>query len=152
MEWYQGVTRSEGFRSWGSFTRALESRLGPSLFEDYLSTLAKLKQQGSVEDYQNTSEEPANKIEGLAESYLISLFISGLRDEIRYEVQVAKPLSMSAAIGLARLYEDKLNARRKAYRTDTSKTTPPLPPLPSSPTALSRGLFYATCPESDLSF
>ncbi|KAK1369572.1 hypothetical protein POM88_035664 [Heracleum sosnowskyi] len=43
----------------------------------------------------------------------VSCFISGLRDSIRVDVQANKPTTLTAAIGLARLYEARNTSNRK---------------------------------------
>lgn len=61
-------------------------------------------------------------------------FISGLKDNIWPEVQASKPTSLTAVIGLARLYEARLQAQRRV--TNFSKfrraAVPANPPLPSA--------------------
>ncbi|KAJ0019948.1 hypothetical protein Pint_30984 [Pistacia integerrima] len=41
----------------------------------------------------------------------VSCFVSGLKDNIRIEVQARRPSTLSSAIGLAKLYEARNNAR-----------------------------------------
>ncbi|XP_077215613.1 uncharacterized protein LOC143850231 [Tasmannia lanceolata] len=109
---------SEGF----VFVSALNTRFGPTAYEDFAGALAKLRQSSSVRDYQQEFERLANHTQGLQEDFLIRCFVFGLRDEIQVEVQMFQPTSLTAAIGLAGLQEEKLNIRRRQGRIEGAKT------------------------------
>ena len=51
VPWFQMMSKNNLFHSWAVFTRALEMEFGPSPFECARSTLFKLSQAGSVNDY-----------------------------------------------------------------------------------------------------
>lgn len=71
---------------------------------------------------------------GLAPSFLLSCFVSGLTLEIRREVQALQPISLLQAIALAKLQEDKLEDRRQGYRgKPTTSATSPTPALTTPP-------------------
>lgn len=50
---------------WYSFTKALELRFGPSTYENHQAGLFKLKQTGSVMEYQTKFEQLGNQVVGL---------------------------------------------------------------------------------------
>ena len=58
----------------------------------------------------------ANKTKGLLEEFFIGCFVSGLKEEIKAEVLMFKPKTISQAMGLARLQEDKLTAIAKKMK------------------------------------
>ncbi|MCH82373.1 hypothetical protein A2U01_0003176 [Trifolium medium] len=93
--------------TWPIFLQALESRFAPSLYEDPKGALFKLCQSGSVKEYQSQFEALANRIVGLPPPFYLSCFISGLKPAIRREVQAFQPLSLTQAIHLAKLQEEK---------------------------------------------
>jgi len=63
----------------------------------------------------------------------LSCFISGLKPGIKREVQAFQPTSLSHAISLARLQEDKLNDRSHLYPHRRTETTPtPTPNIPQN--------------------
>lgn len=66
----------------------------------------------------------SKKIHGYLEKCLVSQYIGGLKEEVRYEVLVANPISLPAAIQVAKLYEAKLMAMRRTCRSNayTSKS------------------------------
>lgn len=63
---------------WSSFIRALELRFGPSSYENHQAELFKLKQSGTVNDYQSQFERLSNRVYGLSADALLNYFISGL--------------------------------------------------------------------------
>ena len=84
--WYQWMSRNGFLTSWTGMLEALESRFAPAYYDDPSSTLFKLQQQGSVNDYLTKFKHLANRILGLAPSFLLSCFISGLTLGLRREV------------------------------------------------------------------
>ena len=71
-----------------------------------MGTFPKLRQTGSVEEYQTTFEILSNKINRVSEEFCIHTFLSGLKDELRIIVTMFKPNTLAAAFGLARLQEE----------------------------------------------
>ncbi|TXG69871.1 hypothetical protein EZV62_004806 [Acer yangbiense] len=70
----------------------------------------------------------------LSEAQQIGGFVSGLRENIRTSVQASRPTSLTAAVGLARLFEAYQRSQRHLTITDTKKiggVGPSFPPLPS---------------------
>ncbi|KAJ0096274.1 hypothetical protein Patl1_28900 [Pistacia atlantica] len=78
-----------------------------------------IMQQGSVEEYQTKFEKLLSKTGHLAHERQVSCFISGLKDNIKTEVQAGRPSTLSSAIRLAKLYE----ARNKAHYLVLSKVS-----------------------------
>ncbi|GJT68017.1 ty3-gypsy retrotransposon protein [Tanacetum coccineum] len=91
LSWYKYMHNNQLLGDWATFTRALELRFGPSLFENHQATLFKLKQTGSVAAYQTEFERLSNCVVGLPTTALLSCFISGLRSDIQQEIAVSNP-------------------------------------------------------------
>jgi hypothetical protein len=135
--WYQLYKEDDtGEFSWEALKKSLHARYGPTLFEDFFGDLSKLKQMGTVRDYQIQFERLLSRVGRLAPDHQLGCFISGLKETIRTEVQAARPTNLSAAVGMARLYEAKHQAQRRPTLTD-NRRSPNEPPMPSS--ALTRG-------------
>jgi len=66
----------------GDFTNNLLIRFSPSEFEDFTSTLIKLCQKMTMQEYQIEFEKLDNHTEGLDDALFHSYFINGLKDEI----------------------------------------------------------------------
>ncbi|XP_075478825.1 uncharacterized protein LOC142519678 [Primulina tabacum] len=148
LDWYDWMHRNQLLDNWSAFLVAVEKRFGPSEFEDSLCKLCKLVQSGSLSEYQHLFEQLSNRSLGVPEHVLISCFISGLRHDLRREIQVYKPHTLVQAMGLARLFEDKILEVKSQGRTggdfykqerfshhSKPSTLPPLLPTPSLPTA-----------------
>ncbi|XP_058732695.1 uncharacterized protein LOC131604261 [Vicia villosa] len=140
LSWFKWMHQNRLLTTWGSFTRELELRFGPSTFENHQAELFKLKQLGSVMEYQTKFEQLGNKVIGLPAEAILNCFISGLQLEIQNELAIHKPTTISQAIGLAKLIESKLKDSKpkfsKSFPTNYPKQPLPHPTL-SNPKALS---------------
>ena len=114
VPWFQMSQRSLPFRSWAEMKRAMEIEFGPSLFESPMELLFKLQQQGSVAEYYTNFVTLANRTNINPPDALRDCFISGLRADIRREVKAQCPPSLTRAVSLARLYEDKFSTTWKS--------------------------------------
>ncbi|KAJ8639883.1 hypothetical protein MRB53_016577 [Persea americana] len=118
LEWYQWYMEYKPKASWEDFVAAMDSRFGPPRSEDYAGKLSKLRQTSTVIQYQQEFQRLSNRVRGLSEAYLISLYLSGLRDEIRIGVHKMNPSSLPDAFSLARLQEEEANLRRRVWRPE----------------------------------
>lgn len=80
----------------------------------------KMRQEGSIEDYQDRFEDPGIRMERvmphLGEDYFLGGFIGGLRDEIRPMVRVLISTYLSHAFEIARFQEQLLGySKRPPY-------------------------------------
>ena len=83
------MSRNGFLTSWTGMLKALESRFAPAYYDDPSSTLFKLQQQGFVNDYLMEFERLAYRIVGLAPSFLLSCFVSGLTLDLCHIVQAS---------------------------------------------------------------
>lgn len=95
LTWFQWMFSNGQIISWPEFLHALESRFALSMYEDPKGALFKLCQTSTVKDYQTQFESLANRISGLPPQFYLSCFISGLKPEIRHEVHVLQPLTLT---------------------------------------------------------
>lgn len=107
--WYQWMETNHLVRSWLDFEMQIQIRFGPSPYEDPNTQLAKLKQTGTVAEYEVKFQSLTNKIPGLPESFLKGCYIGGLRHDIQCDVISSQPYSLQHAIGLSKLYEGKFS-------------------------------------------
>lgn len=95
-----------------------------------------------MKEYQTDFETLANRITGLPPHFLLSCFIYGLKPDIGREIQAFQPISLTHAISLAKLQEDKLNDKtpfRHALSSNTqdfnrSSFKPTVTSAPQKPT------------------
>ncbi|XP_015168562.1 uncharacterized protein [Solanum tuberosum] len=115
--------------SWDEFKRYCNLRFGPPIRSQKLGELAKLRQIGSVADYQEKFEQVVSRAGTLTQSQKIELYISGLVDCIAIEVELHNPLDLATAMSLSRLYERKGQPFRSQLldgrRSKTSDFSPP---------------------------
>ncbi|XP_050917693.1 uncharacterized protein LOC127133410 isoform X1 [Lathyrus oleraceus] len=107
--WFQWAMRNHLLPSWTVFMEAVRNRFGPTPYEDVEGDLSKLSQIGSVADFQAQFEDLMNKVTGISESLLISFFITGLRRNLRRELQFHRPSTLMEAFAMARAYEARLD-------------------------------------------
>ncbi|XP_058752398.1 uncharacterized protein LOC131625563 [Vicia villosa] len=132
LSWFKWMHNSHLLSDWASFTRALELRFGPSTYDNHQAELFKLKQEGTVVEYQTKFEQLGNQVVGLPQDAILNCFISGLNVDIKNEMAIQRPTNISQAIGLAKLIEAKLKDSKPKF----SKTY--VNPFPkSNPTSLS---------------
>nr|KYP73406.1 hypothetical protein KK1_006031 [Cajanus cajan] len=125
VPWFQMITRLQPFQSWRHFTKALELEFGPSPFECPRSTLFKLTQSASVNEYYMEFISLANRVCGLSTDALLDCFISGLKPEIKRDVLTQSPLSLLKAVSLAKLFEEKYPTKPKfPYKTPIATQQP----------------------------
>ncbi|GAU45976.1 hypothetical protein TSUD_401160 [Trifolium subterraneum] len=156
LTWFQWLHSNGKLVSWPMLLHALELRFAPSQYEDPKGSLFKLCQTSSVKEYQAEFEALANRIIGLPAPFYLSCFISGLKPEIRREVQAFQPISLSHAISLANYKKTRLMIEPIAVPQTLSldlihlsslaqffahphpPLLPQLPPPPKTPTPIKR--------------
>ncbi|XP_058741863.1 uncharacterized protein LOC131614269 [Vicia villosa] len=136
LGWFKWMFQNQLLTDWFSFKRALELRFGPSTYANHQAELFKLKQEGSVTQYQTQFEKLGNQVFGLPPDAILNCFISGLNQEIRNEIAVHRPTNISQAIGLAKLIESKIKESKpkfsKPFTTYTPKSSFPNSTQPTS--------------------
>ncbi|KAK4391502.1 hypothetical protein Sango_1928000 [Sesamum angolense] len=145
LSWFKWMSSNHQLTSWDAFLWALELRFGFFSFDNPQAALFKLRQHGSVANYQVEFERLYNRVLGLPLKAMFNCFISGLCSDIQQELAVFLPSSISQAIGLAKLLESKFYLPRRfliiavgdsyfSFPNSASGTSPLLVfPLDSSP-------------------
>ena len=86
LAWFHDIEAAGGLSSWDGFVQSLQTRFGGSPYDDPMDSLIHLKQTTTVEEYKSQFEALSNQLRGLAESYKLGCFLSGLREEIKFMV------------------------------------------------------------------
>jgi len=107
LQWYRWYTKTRGQLRWHEFVTALLHRFGPTDYEDPSEALSRLKQTTTVNAYQEAFEKLSHKVDGLPKNFLVGCFIAGLKDEIRLDVRVKQPRTLSESISVAHLIEER---------------------------------------------
>ncbi|XP_042487967.1 uncharacterized protein LOC122068169 [Macadamia integrifolia] len=133
--WYQ-LLKDENDNApitWQEFKKEIFVRYGPSHYQDFFGELTKLRQIGTVREYQNQFSKLLLRAGKLSSDQQVGCFTRGLKENLKVDVQACQPTTLSAAIGLTRLYE----SRNQASRTMLSA---PLKKPVNSPSNPSTGL------------
>jgi hypothetical protein len=129
--WFQDLEASGSITSWYGFTQSLLTRFGPSILDDLMETLTRLRQTTTVEAYKSQFEILSNQLKGLAEPYKLSCFLSGLREDICFMVRMLNPSNLTVAFGMAKMQEENVAAFRRSSRLGSISPRP----FPNSPTS-----------------
>ncbi|RVW35013.1 Retrovirus-related Pol polyprotein from transposon 17.6 [Vitis vinifera] len=119
-QWWQWLRRSyseEGKEvAWADFEEELWARFGPTECEDFDEALSRVKQMGSLRDYQREFEKLGNRMQGWTQKALVGTFMGGLKSEIADGIRMFKPKSLKEAISLARMRDDQLTRQQRFTR------------------------------------
>nr|KYP76736.1 hypothetical protein KK1_020989 [Cajanus cajan] len=132
LSWFKWMLHNQQLSDWHAFERALELRFGPTGYENFQAELFKLRQHTTVTEYQQRFEKISNRVFGLPPDAIVDCFYSGLLPEIRRELAILKPTTISQAIGLSKLIEAKI---RDSEPQIPLNHLPPLPPPPDTTTS-----------------
>jgi hypothetical protein len=114
--WFEELKASGALKSWGDFLQSLRIRFGKGSYDNPMEELTKLKQVGVLEDYKTQFDFLASKVIGLPDSHKLSMFLGGLKDEIRIPIRMFHPKTLIDAFALAKMQEEAFLAHKKAIR------------------------------------
>lgn len=95
-----------------------------------MEAVIRLKQPTMVEEYKSQFEALSNQLRGLAESYKLSCFLSGLKEDIRFMVRMLNPSNLHMTFGLSKMQEENMAALRRSTKfgpMPIRNTTGPMP-------------------------
>ena len=98
LQWHQWLSKLKGPLAWEEFTRALLQRFGPTDYEDLSEALTHLKQNLTVEAYQEAFEQLSHCVDGIPEIHL--------------DIKIKHPRTFTDAIGVVRLIEERNNLQK----------------------------------------
>ena len=88
--------------SWEDYVRAISTWFSNAMFEDPMEEIGSLTQDDDLHDYNNAFYALLNKVT-LSETQTVSLYLKGLKPEIRGLVKMFKPRTLHEAYGLAKI-------------------------------------------------
>ncbi|VFQ77461.1 unnamed protein product [Cuscuta campestris] len=109
-DWFPWRRTNNLLAGWEDFVDKFKLRFDSQHYVDYLGQLAKLRQRGTVMEYQGEFEKLLQHVTGAGEDILISLFHAGLRSHLQQEIGLLKPETLSDSFALARELEAKHTA------------------------------------------
>ncbi|KAL4369229.1 hypothetical protein GQ457_05G012890 [Hibiscus cannabinus] len=118
--WYDGYIMQKHHLTWHEFTADLCHRFCDKNQWDVIEEFNKLCQSSTVEEYQEKFEElkplMLQQNSHLPETYFVSSFISGLKEEIRHKVKIHEPTTLADAYRKAQLYELSLEVESRKFK------------------------------------
>ncbi|KAL0356111.1 UNVERIFIED_CONTAM: hypothetical protein Sradi_4058000 [Sesamum radiatum] len=78
LSWFKWMFINRQLTSWDVFLRALELRFGPSTFDNHQAVLFKLRQRGTVAEFQAKFEHVCNRVVGLPPEAILNCFLSAV--------------------------------------------------------------------------
>ncbi|XP_042032226.1 uncharacterized protein LOC121778901 [Salvia splendens] len=110
-EWVFNYCANNEFVTWNEFLGDVRHRFDRKSFQNYFGLLAKLTQTGSLLEYHNTFEKYLNRVHGVPESELFTLFVAGLKPDIQERVKLHRPESLAAAMALILEWTEEIHDR-----------------------------------------
>lgn len=68
----------------------------------------RVKQDGSLRDYQKEFEKLGNRVQGWIQKEFMGTFMRGLKPEIAENIRMFNPNSLKKAISLARIWDEQI--------------------------------------------
>lgn len=94
--------------TWTTFEDELWGRFGPTDGVNFDETLSKIRQQGTLREYQQEFGKLRNWVEGWSHKALVGSFMGGLKPEIAEDIRLFRPRTLKDAILLARIKDEQL--------------------------------------------
>lgn len=140
--WFQANYENIDGVYWREFAKVVSERFSDQEYENIIGEFNKLQQTTTVSAYPDKFEQlrpiVLSKQRELTEVYFVASFISGLKEEIMFNVQMLQPSTLEAT-SLARLQISSLKVIAKKNRVvpkpyNFSSYTAPYPTKTSNPT------------------
>ncbi|RVX01183.1 hypothetical protein CK203_036143 [Vitis vinifera] len=114
--------------------------------EDFDEALSRIKQLGTLRDYQREFEKLGNRVRGWTQKALVRTFMGGLKAEISDGIQMFKPNSLKETINLTRMRNEQLARQWQFIRPPPMRAPLALPQptcvAPATPVALVKHLSW----------
>jgi hypothetical protein len=130
-KWVQVYKLKRGLGDWQEFARAVDTKFGVFDYMQSLQDLLVLKQKGSIEEYTKDFEALQFQVTmfnpALDDMFFTTLFVNGLKEEIRGSMQSHVPDSVDNASMLAQVQQQILERTKfKSYRNTASTVQLPV--------------------------
>ncbi|WVZ49309.1 hypothetical protein U9M48_000678 [Paspalum notatum var. saurae] len=105
QSWYYTLEQDEGMPSWERFRELCSLRFKPTVRDTCLSELARLPFTSTVQDYTERLSSVLCHSRNLLAPQKAELFVGGLPDDIRIDVELWEPRDLQTAMYLAQAIE-----------------------------------------------
>jgi hypothetical protein len=101
-QWFTLLERNQGKPSWEEFIHLINQRFGPPLRSNPLGELIQLRREGTVAEFQSKFLSLLARCDGLVEKHQINVFIAGLCNPLKTDVELEHPATLEEAWPLSR--------------------------------------------------
>ncbi|VFQ67022.1 unnamed protein product [Cuscuta campestris] len=126
-EWFHYYQANNLKATWQEFLEGVHQRFDPDYYENYVGLLSKLTQTSTVMEYQSAFETILNKVSGVPDATLIAMYVAGLKQPLRREVNLRCPATLQATFALARELSACLQEAAVSYGTMGRRPWQPRP-------------------------
>ena len=141
--WYYALEQDEGgMPPWERFRDLCLLRFGPPIRGSRLAELGRLPFTSSVQDFADRFQTLACHAPGVTARQRAELFVGGLPDHLRVDVEMRDPQDLQTAMYYARAYEQRALALQQSFQGRGARPPPRPAPgrqLPPRPHRLQRG-------------
>ena len=127
--WYYALEQDEGMPSWERFVELCRQRFGPPVRGTRLAELGRLPFQSTVQEFADRFQAVSCHARGVSAKQKADLFVGGLPEYIRVDVEMRDPQDIQTAMYLARAFERRAAAMPTAPPPRGARP-PPRPGLP----------------------
>lgn len=100
-EWIFNYRDNNPNANWSDFLDDVHRRFDPQCFLNFIGLIAKLRQMGTVAEYNAAFESMLNRVCGVPEYILLLIYIEGITQPVKNEVRHQHRTSVAAAMALA---------------------------------------------------
>jgi hypothetical protein len=130
--WYYALEQDEGgMPPWERFRDLCLLLFGPPIRGSWLAELGRLPFTFSVQDFTDRFQTLVCHAPGVTARQRTELFVGGLPDHIRVDVEMRDPQDLQSAMYYARAYEQRALAMQQSFQG--RGTRPPPRPAPAAP-------------------
>ena len=108
QHWSKMLKEEDPCLNWEKFKQALFDQFVDQFSGNLFIQLKMLQQEGLVDEFGEEFDMVASQISGMTDDQYLGLFMGGLKEEIRMEVQILEPTTWYRAILMARNVERNL--------------------------------------------
>ena len=108
--WYYALEQDEGMPSWERFKDLCRLRLGPPIGGSRLAELGQLPFTSTVQDFADQFQAVACHAQNLSSCQHAELFVGGLPDHIRVDMELCDSQDLQTAMYYAREFERRVTA------------------------------------------
>ena len=123
--WLQTYETQYGVSSWPDLCVAVDQKYGRDLYQNYMRDLLAIRQTSSVLEYAERFEQAKHRVlvhnSSIDDVFFVQKILDGLRYNIGNAITLHKPRTVDAALSLALMQEELLEASTKRYHPKSSR-------------------------------